>query len=253
MSDNYKNNVDDAGIRLAPVPMQSDGIKMLPAVSQNYIIRPMLQVDEPKDERVPEPSTAADFQPKVKDINKKWKKALRSKNVVVGILMLLLTAAVLVPFILGAAGVSSANGPFTYSYGKFNVFGNIIKTVTISSQENAGREIGAALLEMLPSIVLLVAVSALIVNLAKSFMGIFGAVRPVRYIYASALALISVIAVTIISLVGSNLMNVGKIDFVNDVIVNFATSEEFTLLVTFSGYFILTLLLSVVNPVRRGY
>jgi hypothetical protein len=254
MKNEDRKDVDDAGIRLAPVPMSSDRMRILPSVRQEFVLTPVLQVDEPKDERAPEPSTTADFQPKVKDVDKTWKKTLRGKNAAAGVLMFLLSAAVALPFILGAFGVALDNVPFRFSFAKYNVFGAVAQAFVISSQNGwSGGVVSSAWLGCVPDIILLAGIIGLIANLIKALVAVFGAVKPLKYTASAAVFFIASLTVLIMAVVGADALGMAKTDIVNDVFKGYAASEEFTLIVISLAYFLLTLAVSAINPVRRGY
>ena len=99
MAINDKNRVDDMGIRKAPVPLYGNSVKQLPAVRQDFVLHPSLEIDSQDPESLVEPSTAKDYQPKIKDVSKRWKRTKRTKNFFSGLIMLLATAVTLLPFI----------------------------------------------------------------------------------------------------------------------------------------------------------
>ncbi|MBO7221612.1 MAG: hypothetical protein J6V37_01050, partial [Clostridia bacterium] len=68
-----KNKVDESGIRKAPVPLYSSSVKQLPHVRQDFVLCPSLESVGESAENLAEPSTAKDFQPKIKDVSKRWK------------------------------------------------------------------------------------------------------------------------------------------------------------------------------------
>ena len=45
MAINDKNRVDDMGIRKAPVPLYGNSVKQLPAVRQDFVLHPSLEID----------------------------------------------------------------------------------------------------------------------------------------------------------------------------------------------------------------
>ena len=126
---NKNRNVDDAGIRLAPTPIRNSDYHVLPSIRQEFVIEPTMHIDEPKDEMKTEYSTADDFQPKVKDKSKKWKRTKRGKNIVFGFIMLAVTIVVVLPYILSVAGTRPSL-PFKYVPEELNAIGGIEADMT---------------------------------------------------------------------------------------------------------------------------
>lgn len=57
----------------------------------------------------------------------------------------------------------------------------------------------------------------------------------------------------ITSLVGAEAVGIEKIDFINDFIRGFKTSELFSLVVFAAGYFIVSLICTLIDSDRYGY
>lgn len=252
---NKSKNVDDAGIRLAPTPMQNDRIHVMPSVMQEFVITPKLQVEKTGEE-IDEKnySSDKDYQPKKEDIGKKWKRDKRTKNIIIGVFMFLITAVVILPYILSACHVYIENMPFKYVPREFGAIGNIVDAFKISAKFSfKGAEVNAAWIECVPSLVLAVGFLFLAVNLIKSIVAVFGATKPMRYTICSFVYLVTVLAVLIASVVGVNAIGLGKINFVNDFIRGYKTSELFSLTVFAVGNFILSLVFTVIGADKNGY
>ena len=101
-----RRQVDDAGIRLAPTPLDGAATKRMPAVVQEFVLAPRLDYAGEEDERREEVSTASDYQPKERDAGRRWKRSVRTRNFLSGTIMLIASAAALLPFILAAADVT---------------------------------------------------------------------------------------------------------------------------------------------------
>lgn len=247
--------VDDAGIRLAPTPMNGGGTHTMPAVRQEYVIAPRLEIDDPTDDGSRSvASTADDFQPKKQDISKKWKRRRRTKNLIVGILMLALTAIVIVPYILGAAGIMLDGFFFKYVPDEFGAVKNIVEAFKETAAAGwTGPELKTVWLNCVPSFILLIGILALVINLLKSILGILGAIKPKRYTTGAIVYILCVLAVLVIALVGAPMIGVDKIDFVNDFIKGCKSSELFSLTIIAAGYFLASAICGLFNREKYGY
>lgn len=265
MADKTKRNhsVDDAGIRLAPAPLHGEGSVSMPSVKQEFVISPSLKIDTPTEEApaAATVSTANDFQPKKKDVSKKWKRRRRSKNLALGIVMLLLSAAVLLQYILGAVDAALDVG-IVNKLNSWHVIlipvhlgalDNIVDTVRLCINNGWGNVAKDALVACVPSFMLAVGLVAVFINLIKALTGLFGAVKPRRYFPAALVYLIMALAVLIIYLIGAPALGVEKIDFVKDVIKGYQTSELFGILVFALGYFVISVVCTWISSEKYGY
>ncbi len=251
-----RNNrhVDDAGIRLAPPPMHSAAYHVMPSVVQEYVIQPHIEIEQPESENVRMWTTENDFQPKTEDKSKKWKRRKRSKNAVIGSIMLFFTLVMVLPFILGAVGIWIEECPFKFVPKQFGAFYNIVETFKFTAAHGwAGEIVNYAWVQTVPSIVLLVGIICLATNLIKSVFAIFFAVKPVKYFADSVIYLLCVLSMFIASLVGAEVIGIAKIDFIKDFIHGYQTSEMFSLVLFAVGYFLVSLICTLVNSDKNGY
>lgn len=105
MADKFNKNknrsVDDAGIRLAPPPINNAAYHVMPTVMQEYVIEPtIVNKETPDSDSRRIVSTVDDVQPKREEVNKKWKRGKRAKNMASGIIALVASVAVLLPYVL---------------------------------------------------------------------------------------------------------------------------------------------------------
>lgn len=105
MADKFNKNknrsVDDAGIRLAPPPINNAAYHVMPTVMQEYVIEPtIVNKETPDSDSRRIGSTVDDVQPKREEVNKKWKRGKRAKNMASGIIALVASVAVLLPYVL---------------------------------------------------------------------------------------------------------------------------------------------------------
>lgn len=250
---NKNRSVDDAGIRLAPTPIRNSDYHVLPSIRQEYVIEPSMQIDEPKDSPKLDYSTEDDFQPKIKDKSKKWKRRKRGKNILFGAIMLAATVFVLLPFILAAAG-QSLSLPFKYVPEELNAIGDVINAIDVSIDNGwSGAEVNSAWLYAVPSLVLVLGILFLLLNGIKSLFAIFGAVKPVRYMVPAVSYLVCVLAVLVLYLIGVDAIGVSRIDFVEDVIKSYQTSELFALVVIALGNLLVAILCTLLNKDKLGY
>lgn len=248
-------SVDDAGIRLAPTPMRNEGYQVMPRITQEFVIRPQLASPEGSydGDGSEQASTINDFQPKKEDVNKKWKRHKRAKNMIVGGIELVVSLLMLLPYILGAAG-QKVDFPMVISFDEFDVIGNIIDAFKVSAEFGwKGQEVLTVWLCEIPDFMLSIGIICILINIVKSFIGLFGAVRPVKYIVCSAINFACVCAVFITTLVGASNIGVEQIDFIEDFIRGCGTSETFTLVVSGAGYLLVGVILGLVNRDKYGY
>lgn len=257
MADKVKRNrsVDEAGIRLAPAPLHGEGSVTMPSVKQEFVIAPSLHIEEPSDEAArADVSTADDFQPKKKDVSKKWKRRRRSKNIALGIVMLILSAAIMLQYILGALGVKLSGLHFVFVPSELGALDNIvgaIKTTINSGVTSAATK--QAWLYCVPSLMLTVGLIAVFANFIRAILGLFGAIKPRRYLFSALLYLLMAAAVLIIYLVGAPAIGVEKVDFIADVIRGYQTSELFSIMVFALGYFLVSVVCTWIASEKYGY
>lgn len=261
MADNRQKNrnrgTDDAGIRLAPTPIRGSNYHVLPSIRQEFVIEPRIEIEPSashEGEGRPEISTAKDFQPKQIDKSRKWKRAQRGKNMLFGIIMLLATAVVGLPFILGAAGVKMENFPFEYIPSNFNAVKNIIDAFTFTAANGwSGEAVNAMWVQTVPSLILLVGILCLVFNVIKSLFALFGAVKPVKYAVNGTVYFCTVLAILIASLIGAPEIGIQKVDFLQEFYHAYGQSELFSLVVIAACYLVASALCTLLNRDRKGY
>ncbi|MDE7372962.1 MAG: hypothetical protein K2N18_02755 [Clostridia bacterium] len=248
--------VDDAGIRLAPTPIHNSSYHVMPTIKQEFVITPRLEIEEEESSEDYErrTNTANDFQPKTEDMSKKWKRRKRTKNMIIGVIMLLLTLVMLLPYILGAAGAWLENFPFRFVPMRFGALHNIIEAFKYTASHGwHGADVNFLWKLMIPSIILMVGFLFLAINLIKSLFSALGTYKPVRYTSGATVYLLAVLAVFIASLVGAESIGLQKINFINDFIHGYKTSELFSLVVFAVGYFVVSLICTLIDSDKYGY
>lgn len=246
--------VDDAGIRLAPTPIHNASYHVMPTVMQEFVITPRIEIEGQEGEAAKSSDTANDFQPKKEDISKKWKRRKRSKNMIVGVIMLVFTAAVVLQYVLGAVGVSPEGFPFRYIPQRFGAINNIVEAFKFTAAHGwSGEEVNATWILAVPDLILVLGFIFLAINFIKSVFALLGSVKPIKYIGCATVYLCTVLAVFIASLVGAEVVGIEKIDFVQDFIHGYQSSELFGLIVFAVGYFIVAAICSAVTADKYGY
>lgn len=248
--------VDDAGIRLAPTPIRNSSYHVMPAVKQEFVITPKLEIEEQESREDYErrTNTANDFQPKTEDMSKKWKRRKRTKNMIIGVIMLLLTLVMLLPYILGAAGARLEDFPFRFVPVQFGALHNVIEAFKLTAKLGWHGDIVNAIWQlMIPSIILMVGFLFLAINLIKSVFSVLGTYKPIRYTLGATVYLLAVLAVFIASLVGAESIGLQKINFIDDFIRGYKTSELFSLVVFAAGYFAVSLICTLIDSDKYGY
>lgn len=251
-NDKKDNSVDEMGIRLAPAPMRRSDANMLPSVQQEFVLRPVLDIDEPDAAAgsAAEVSTVDDFQPKRKDVDKRYKRKKRSKNIVCGLLMFVFSALVLLPYILAAVGENLDFVPFKFVPSEYNVIGSLIAGFKLLSADWSNTAVWKS---MLPDYILGLGLVFIVINLVKSFTGICGAIKVRRYTFCAVIYLIAALAVFIAALVGAESYGIAKIDFMSDVIKGWQTSEFIGIFMLAVANIIAAVVCSLINPERSGY
>ena len=258
MNENYAANsrkVDDAGIRLAPAPMDGAAEKKMPSVRQELVITPRLEYDgmtaAGEDGAV---STASDYQPAERDAGRRWKRTVRTRNLISSVIMLIASAIVLLHYVLAAAGVSAEVIPFKFVPERFDVITGWIDAFRATIDLGwKGDAVGDIWIAMVPDMILTLGLVFILVNVIKAVTGLFGAIRPRRYTACSVIYLLAVIALFIAALAGAETVGLAQIDFMNDFIHGWKTSEFFTLFVTAGANLILAVICSFITPLRTGY
>lgn len=257
MADKGKNTnkpVDEAGIRLAPTPIRSGDMNVLPPVRQDFIIAPQLHIEnENIDSTGEEYDSTKDFQPKKVDVSKKWKRAKRGNNIVIGAIMFVATVFVVLPYILGACNLT-VNMPFKYLPVRYNAIHNFIEAFkTTADMGWAGDGLKDIWFKCVPDMIVIIGILFLAINLIKCVYGLFAAVKPLSYLTCASVYMLCILIVFIASLVGVDVLGVGKIDFINDFIKDCANNEMFSLVVISLGYFVVAFVCHVANSDKRGY
>lgn len=251
------NPLDAAGIRLAPTPINAESVAALPSVRQEFVIQPRLEVESSDNASKPATvSTEHDFQPKKKDISKRWKRRRVSVNVALGIVMFILSSVILLQYILGAFPkvVDKLNTEnFMLLPEQFGAVNNIVSTINLCSK--AGWTSDAAKMAWLycvPSLILLVGLIGVFVNFIKSITGMCGVIKPRRYFVPALIYLLMVLALLVMCLVGAPSVGVEQIEFVS-IFKGYKTSEMFSILVFSLGYFLVSVICSWIASEKYGY
>ncbi|MBR2956173.1 MAG: hypothetical protein IKC54_03150 [Clostridia bacterium] len=249
-----KNRVDEMGIRKAPVPLYGNSVKQLPAVRQDFVLRPSLQIDNHGDpESLAEPSTAKDYQPKIKDVSKRWKRTKRTKNFFSGLIMLLATAVTLLPFIFAYFQIKVDFLPFKYVPDQYNVISNIIWA--IQGEQGTVWEAGFATnwKIVIPDFIIAVGLLFVLCNLVKAIVCMCGTIKVRRFTFCSIAFVTSVLAVFVLSLVGFGQLGIKKIDFMKDVVANWQNNELVALFIAGMVGVVGSLLVKLINSEKYGY
>lgn len=253
-NDRRPANVDEAGIRLAPQPLDAGSAKQLPSVRQEFVIAPSLDYPDAHRETDMPSSTARDYQPEEKDVNKKWKRTARNKNMVAGVVMLIASAAAIVPFLLAFFSVNGGSLPFKYIPEQFNVVRHWVDAFSRTAALGwKGDEVNTIWLYMVPDIIVSVGIIGIVANLVQSVFGIFGAIKPARYLFGAALFALAAIAVFVTALVGAEDIGVTRIDLAQDFVANWKTCEYVTLFFIAGLNLVCATVSAVIAPQRTGY
>ncbi len=248
------SKVDEAGVRLAPVPLAKDAVKSMPAVKQELVIIPKLQAAPGTGAQPSNVSTAKDYQPKARDISKRWKRTARSKNFVSGLIMLIACAAVFVPFILAALSVKADSVPFKLVPERFDVVNTWISAFRSSAELGwNGEAVRDVWLAAVPCMILTVGLLGVLINFVKAVFGVCGAIKPKHYLPGAIVFVLGVLAIFIAALVGAESIGIEKTDFMNDFVRGWQSSELFTLLVTAGVQIVFAVVCSFITPQRTGY
>lgn len=253
MAINDKNRVDDMGIRKAPVPLYGNSVKQLPAVRQDFVLHPSLEIDSQDPESLVEPSTAKDYQPKIKDVSKRWKRTKRTKNFFSGLIMLLATAVTLLPFIFAYFQIKVDFLPIAYVPEKYNVISNIIWAI----QGEAGTVWEAGFQEnwklVIPDFILAVGIIFALFNLVKALICMCGTIKVRRFTFCSLMFIGTVLIVLVMNVIGFGSLGIEKMDFMKDFIKGWQTNELVALLMAGAVGFIGSLLVKLINSEKYGY
>ena len=258
MADKFNKNknrgVDEAGIRLAPSPIDNASYHVMPTVMQEYVIEPtIVNKETPDSDSRRIVSTVDDVQPKREEVNKKWKRGKRAKNMASGVVALVASVLVLLPYILGAIG-TNVDSPIQLSCVRFNVVSNLISAFSQTASLGwKGEEVGAIWVNMVPSLILTIGILCALINVIKACFAIFGAVKTVKFVSGAIINLLCVIAIFVASLAGASAIGIEQIDFMNDFIHGYASSELFTLVVFGAAYVLLCVIGAIINRDKCGY
>ena len=249
-----KNKVDESGIRKAPVPLYSNSVKQLPPVRQDFVLCPSLENEGGHHELV-EPSTAKDFQPKIKDVSKRWKRNKRLKNFFAGLIMLLATLATLLPFILSILQEFGANDTLKFMFvpDDRNTVMNIYWAFDAESGTIWQGGMEENLKMIVPDFIIAVGILALLCNLVKSIVSMCGAIKARRFTLCAMIYVISLLVVLAFHLIGWEAVGFTKWDFMEDVIHGWQSNEIVGLLITGAVGLVISLLVKIISYEKYGY
>lgn len=256
MSDIAKKEpkVDEAGIRLAPAPMKGSDAGRVKPVVQEFVIVPRLEYKDDEPRHAALETTASDYQPADRDAGRRWKRLVRTRNFISSVIMIVACALVLLPFALAAADVAVDFLPFKFVPERFNVITGWIDAFRSTIDLGwTGEGVKDIWLGMVPDMLLTVGLIAVVINLVKAVTGLFGAIKPRRYTAGAVVFLLSVAAVFIAALVGAENIGIAQIDFMEDFIRGWQTSEFFTLFAVAAANVILAVVCTFITPLRTGY
>lgn len=153
-----------------------------------------------------------------------------------------------------AAVGASFNAPFKMVFDKFNVVSNLVSAFKNTAQLGwSGSEVGAIWVSAVPSLILTIGILCVLINVIKSCFAIFGAVKPVKFARGAIVNLLCVLAIFVASLAGASAIGIEQIDFINDFIHGYASSELFTLVVFGAAYVVLCTVSAIINRDKCGY
>ena len=255
-----KNKVDELGIRKAPVPLHNGSVKKLPPVRQDFVLCPSLEAENGKSS-LAEHSTAKDFQPKIKDVSKRWKKNKRLKNFFAGLIMFLATSLALLPYILSIAQEFGANDALKFMFvpddrnvvmniywafdGENGTIWEVFKHFNAPIAENWA--------DVVPDFIIAVGIMFLLYNLLKSIISMCGAIKVRRYALSSSIYVITLLVVLMFHLIGWEAIGFKKMDFMEDLIRNWQQNEIVGLLITGLIELVFSLLVKIFNYEKYGY
>ncbi len=227
--------------------------RVLPVVEQRYPVYPSAVVDTyfRGDNR---PSTAKDYEPIKKDVKKKQIRAKRAKNVVIGLVMFLLSAFSILPYILGAVGVQLEHLPLNFVPDTYNA----INTLVMLFKDTFNPEIEQGLvaigwLASIPSLIIILGILFVVINMIKSILAIFVRVKPTSYTICAFVYCACVIIPIIISACGLPELGVEQVDIISEFSLNWQTTEFIPMLIFAVGYFIFSFIFSILGRDRQGY
>lgn len=255
-----KNKVDELGIRKAPVPLHNGSVKKLPPVRQDFVLLPSLESEGTRSQ-LAETSTAKDFQPKIKDVSKRWKKDKRLRNFFAGFFMLLATVLALLPYILSIAQEFTLNTSLKFMAvpDDRNVVMNIYwafdgENGTIWEVfKNFDDPIAENWKAVVPDFIIAVGILFLLYNLLKAIISMCGAIKVRRYTLSSTIYIISLLVVLTFHLIGWEAIGFKKMDFMEDVIRGWQQNEIVGLLITGAIELVFSLLVKIFNHEKYGY
>ncbi len=248
-----KNKVDEMGIRKAPQPLYRNSANQLPALRQDFVLRPSLQIDSHGDPNaLAEPSTVKDYQPKIKDVSKRLKRRKHAKNFFSGLIMLLATAVAILPYLFAMFQVKVDFIPIAYVPDRYNIISNIIWA--IQGEPGTVWEAGFAVnwKTIIPDMILAVGVLFLVFNLLKALVSMF-TLKVRGFTFCSFAYLVTILGVLLLNVLGTGFLGIEKIDFMEDVIYGWQTNELVALFISGMVGLIASLLVKLINSEKYGY
>lgn len=241
--------------RSAPSPVGHVDYRLLPQVREDYVISPRLSIEEVEDEKDRSYSTRKDYQPKKGDVSKKAKRRMRGKNLVAGLIALAFSLIIIGQFVLGLIGKQGPSLPLNVvPDGNLNAIFNIVEAFKQTSALGwSGAEVNAIWLECVPSIILTFGILCILINAIKSVFAILFMKKPVKYVGGAFIYLICTLAILVAGLVGAPKIGIAKIDFLDDFIFAYKTSDLLFIIAVAVCNFIASIVCAIIARDKKGY
>lgn len=158
------------------------------------------------------------------------RKASRTKNLIVGFIMLLISIIVLLPFIFSLDAVAGklvnvfASLPCLNFQGSMNAIQNLIVFFS-----NKG-DMATIWKSTVPSFLLGLGLLFVVLNILKAFVGILGGVKGRKYVISSLITLGAIAVVIVLQIIGVESIGLPKVDFVQEVVFGWKYSQSFVLI-----------------------
>lgn len=158
------------------------------------------------------------------------RKKKRKKNLAAGIIMLISSLVVLLPFVFA---VNAIRGSFTAFYnifgglsffGSLDVFDNLVLFFANTSQASMIWK------STIPSFIIAIGLLFVVLNMVVALIGIFGGVKGRKYVVSSLITFFMFLLIAILSLIGVDAIGLAKVGF-QDVIANWKQSQLVALLI----------------------
>ncbi|HKL94263.1 MAG TPA: hypothetical protein VJZ69_03170, partial [Clostridia bacterium] len=181
------------------------------------------------------------------------KKASRTKNLIAGIIMLLISVVVILPFIFSLDALAGSMVNLFAALPGLNFQGSLNAIQNLVMFFGNPSVMATIWKSTVPSFLIGIGLIFIAFNILKALVGIFGGVKGRKYVINSLITIGAFAIVIVLELIGIDSIGLPKIDFMQEVIFGWKYSQSFVLIATGLLNLIASLICAVFVPKAPVY